>query len=174
MFAVHAKHYVHRNSWHWRLGRKLWQEEALEGTKKACSYWWGRIIGGLLLFLLWQTFWYGAIKPFAWFLGLHEAEKVPGQKIFAKNQRFAPWQFILPALAFGLLAYFLWQDPENTIHVTKVVAMIGGGIIVGLVALGGILFAFVKGWRRSVGPRVRSDLRTLWKRACPDLVILDE
>lgn len=173
------------DAWHYKYAKWLWSGDV--ASKKACTYWWGRIIGTTLLLVVFGTLIFGFLYlifyPLAWFFGFHHGRRLKGELvpslIYKSNQkrdyRFAPWEIVfvlgLVTTFVGSLVYFGFFNPSLGVEVGKIVGIVAGSVIGAFVILALVVFSLVKTWRTGVSGLLKSGWKTLWEKACPDLVV---
>lgn len=174
--------HVREDSWHYRLAQfAYFGRNSRVKTPKACSYWWGRVLPGILGLIFLAPFLYivvgvcaGAIYVLLKFFGYTPdfTGKNPSKDACYKYKysprkkryvRFAPWEVVGITSVVAGIVYLAAFNQNLGLSVGKYALF----VIFGGVALFAVFFVFSKGWRKYAQGRFSA----WWNKVCPDLVV---
>jgi hypothetical protein len=176
---------ISKTSWHYRYLN--WESVFKPGCERSeiptniCPYFW-KVAGLLAVIPLWMVWLMICflVLGIGWFLGrwpnfgkysdgtnnaFHNQYKYDGRK----RHRFAPWEIVLPlAVIFGLVFWGI-KAPKGLMR-----AGIGTGIGIGItLAIAGLVFLIVKGWKSNTFRLFREYLKARKAKACPKIKFVD-
>lgn len=179
-------HKIRRSSLRYRFANWIWEGKIEEKSKKACTFYWGRLLCGTLLVLLWYILAFGIIIPIFWFLGFHWVEKIEKGVTYHQaeykyngktRQRFAPWEIVLAIATIGFIIYLsVFNQPLG-----RGIGIVGGitvGVAVfAITILALLLLIFSKAWKSQISRTIKEAFakgaKAFDENACPPIEYID-
>lgn len=176
--------HVKEGSWHYKIAQfRFFGGYKPVNTKKACSYWWGRVTLGIFVLIFIAPIFYilaGVVYVLYKFFGYTPDLNNEGawNEKYRRNDlcykykyshrkkryvRFAPWEVFGAVLMLAGVVYLAVFNQDLGLEVGKYALFVALGSLVLFV----VFLVFFRGWRKYLKSRVS----TLYNKVCPDLVI---